>query len=219
MTRHLPPCFFALALLCALPLYAQQPVTLTFDQPQAAGISGFRAFWDTPVVLGANGPLDTVVEPVGGGAGYLAGPCALWTPAKRANGAKPGALVFDAVHRSLLLRFPGCAEAIAAKLAAGYTVAKAEVELPFINTELWPENYDLPEGMSFLRDEWVKQPPRWHAVAWALRKPWMADAQCGPTFNAAINGAVYWGRFGAPDRWKSRTGRRRTIKRTCRRRR
>ena len=41
--------------------------------------------------------------------------------------------------------------------------------------------------------------PNWHAVAYALRKPWQADAAIGPTYNAAINGAVYWKRFGASD--------------------
>ena len=36
-------------------------------------------------------------------------------------------------------------------------------------------------------------------MAYALRRPWQADAQIGPTYNAAINGAVYWKRFGAAD--------------------
>ena len=40
-------------LLCmAFGAVAQQTVTLTLDQPQTAGISGFRAFWDLPVVTG-----------------------------------------------------------------------------------------------------------------------------------------------------------------------
>ena len=44
-----------------------------------------------------------------------------------------------------------------------------------------------------------EQRPNWHAIAYALRKPWQADAVIGPTYNAAINGAVYWKRFGAAD--------------------
>jgi len=39
--------------------------------------------------------------------------------------------------------------------------------------------------------------PTWHAVAWALRKPWAADAKHGPTFNAYIAGVGYWEKFGA----------------------
>jgi hypothetical protein len=48
------------------------------------------------------------------------------------------------------------------------------------------------------------QRPNWHAIAYALRKPWQADAQLGPTYNAAINGAVYWKRFGASDTTEDR---------------
>ena len=53
--------------------------------------------------------------------------------------------------------------------------------------------------MSFLGDAWAKDSPRWHAVAYALRKPWLADAQRGPTFNAAINGQLFWAKYGAQD--------------------
>lgn len=181
-----------------------EPVTLVFEQPETAGISGFRAFWDLPVPLAEDGVIEDVRHQVGGGLGNLAGPTAFWAPAKRNDGTLPGALVFDAVHRSLLVRFPGSAEVIAEKLADGYRIEKAEIELPFINTELWPEGYSLPSGMSFLRDEWVRIPPNWHAVAWALRKPWTADPELGPTFNAAINGALHWRRFGAQDELEDR---------------
>ena len=37
-----------------------------------------------------------------------------------------------------------------------------------------------PPGMSFLGDTWEKKKPRWHAVAWALHQPWMADRERGP---------------------------------------
>ena len=30
-----------------------------------------------------------------------------------------------------------------------------------------------------------------HAVAWALRQPWIADRERGPTFNASVNGLAY----------------------------
>lgn len=179
-------------------LAAQEAVTLTFDRPETAGISGFRTMWDTPIVAAETGIVDKVSTDIGGG-GILEGPTARWFPKGRQNGQQPGPLVFDAVHRSLLVRFPGCAESLAAELKGGYAVAKAELELPFINTELWPEGYNLPSGMSFLRDEWVRIPPNWHAVAWMLRKPWRTDPQLGPTYNATINGAVYWSRFGAQD--------------------
>ena len=36
-------------------------------------------------------------------------------------------------------------------------------------------------------------------MAHALRKPWHADVKTGPTYNAHIDGAAYWGRFGATD--------------------
>jgi hypothetical protein len=176
---------------------AAEPVVLTFDQPEMAGISGFRAMWDSPIVLSESGVVEKVSNAVGGG--YLEGPSAFWSPKKRKDGELPGALVFDAVHRSLLVRFPGAADKVAAKVSEGYAIAKVELVLPFRNTELWPEAYQGPAGASFLRDEWVKIPPNWHAVAWALRKPWKADPALGPTYNAFIAGAGYWSRFGAQD--------------------
>ena len=158
---------FALLLTAALlPSWAAEPVTLTFDQPQTAGISGFRAKWDTPL---------------------------------------PGALVFDAVHRSLLVRFPGAAEAIAAQVGKGYAVQKVELVLPFDDTELWTSDIGYEQRTSFGGTENYQQhKPTWHAVAWALRKPWMADKETGPTFNAFINGAGYWTKFGAQDSAKDR---------------
>ena len=180
--------------------------TLTFDKPQTAGISGFRAMWDAPVVLedaatelGEGGAVEVVDK-----AQFGKGPSAVWDPAKRDNGKKPGALVFDAVHRSLLVRFPGAAESIAKKLSEGNSIAKVELVLPFRDTELWPEGYAEPDGMTFLGDTWVKTPPSWHAVAWLLRRPWQADASTGPTFNAFINGAGYWAKYGAQDEAKDR---------------
>ena len=187
---------FAMVLLWAITALAQekQTMVLTIDQPQTAGISGFRAMWDTPVVLSTDGAVEQVDK---GNFGKALS--AIWSPARRDEGARPGALVFDAVHRSLLVRFPGAARQIADALANGYTIQKVELALPFKGTELWPEGYDEPAGMSFLGDAWAKSTPRWHAIAWALRKPWQADPQTGPTFNAYIYGVGYWKKFGAQD--------------------
>ena len=162
-------------------------LTLTIEEVETAGISGFRPFWDRPVVLSEDGPLED--EDHGE---FGRGPSAVWAPEKRGDGTKPGALVFDALHRSLLVRFPGAAEAIAARIREGHAVEKVELTLPFRDTEFWPEGYIMPSGMSFLGDRWVKTPPTWHAVAWALRRPWRADPDLGPTFNAYLNGVGYW---------------------------
>jgi len=182
-----------LSVLLAALLPAQEPVTLTFDRPEAAGISGFRAMWDTPVVCGPDG-LTRIVDK----GQFGKAPSAYWSPAQRKDG-EPGAYVFDAIHRGLLVRFPGAAAAIAAQLGKGYAVSKVELILPFKDTEFWPDGYADPSGMSFMGDRWVKNPPQWHALVWALRKPWVADPELGPTFNAYLNGAGYWAKFGAQD--------------------
>ena len=187
---------------------------LTLGKPEAAGICGYRAMWDTPVVLAEEGVRrlkDRVVKD--------RSPTAPWAPGLREKGAKPAALSFDALHRSLLVRFPGSAEQIAAQVAKGYRIEKAELVLPFKDTELWPEgdpNFPPAEGGYHYRSNWGvdrlyrKVPPQWHAVAWALRKPWEAGPKLGPTYNAHIGGAAYWARFGAQhpihDRFPERFG-------------
>jgi hypothetical protein len=181
-------------LLATLAIPAPGAEPLVFDQPQAAGISGFRAFWDTPIVLAADGPVVETRHAPGG-----AGPNAVWAPEKREGGARPGAIVFDAVHRSALVRFPGSALRIAGELRKGFIIGKLELVLPHRATELWAEGYAEPPGMSFLGDQWEKKQPRWHAVAWALRQPWIADRECGPTYNASVHGVAYWKQFGAGD--------------------
>ena len=196
---------FLSVLLYAVPMACQADANvLTFDAPQTAGISGFRPCWDTPVPLAADGATQMVDKGQFGKA-----PSAIWYPNAKARQAadgtlKPGALAFDAVHRSLLVRFPGAAAAIAARLRGGETVRKIELALPFKDLELWPEGYAEPAGMSFLGTQWATWKPRWHAVAWALRRPWTADAQTGPTFNAFINGAGYWTKYGARDERQDR---------------
>lgn len=200
------PRLFVIALLLALfsaftP--AAETVTLEVEQPETAGICGFRALWDTPVVTGADGVrkvLDKKITERGG--------AAPWNPEAREDGARPGAPAFDAIHRSLLVRFPGAARRIARKLREGYRIQTAEILLPFADTELWPwgsTNWAPPTGGYVYRANWGVDRiyrncrPTWHAVAWALRRPWKADPELGPTFNAYINGAGYWARFGAQD--------------------
>ena len=188
-----------IVLFAASSLMAAENTTLTFDQPQMAGISGLRELWDTPVVVAEDGASQVVEKHVFG-----TGPSAIWLPEKRDGGARPGAAAFDAVHRSLLVRFPGAAEKLAALIRQGYEIEKAELVLPFLAAEFWPEGMNDPAGMSFLGEEWARNAPRWHAVAWALRRPWFADPRQGPTFNAFANGAGYWKRFGAQDETQDR---------------
>lgn len=191
----------AILLFCltiSSPLRADDSNTLVFDEPRIAGISGFRAMWDTPIVLSATGA--TRISDRGQ---FGSGPIALWNPdARKISGREestPGAIAFDAVHRSLLVRFPGAAEKIAQAIGRGNGIAKVELVLPFKAYEFYPENYADPAGMSFQGDRWVKNPPHWHAIAWALRQPWDSDPKSGPTYNASINGKTYWKKFGAQD--------------------
>ncbi len=170
--------------------HAAEP--LRVDSPELAGISGFRVMWDTPVVLSGDAAVEREnVQNTG------EGPRLDWPAA--AESGRPAAAGFDAVHRSMLIRFPGAAEAIAEALKRGRSVDKAELVLPFRDVEIMPKGYNEPAGVSFLGDQWKTQTPRWHAVAHALRKPWHADAKTGPTYNAYIDGAGYWARFGATD--------------------
>ncbi len=108
----------------------------------------------------------------------------------------PGALTVDAVHRSVLLRFPGSAERIAAKLATGLRISKVALALDLGEVDL---TGGAGYNMMVSTEVWMKNPPRWHVVAWALRQPWEADSEHGPTFNAYIHGAGYWRHFGATD--------------------
>jgi hypothetical protein len=190
---------FCLVAAIALPVFAAE--TLTFDNPECAGMSGLRAHWDAAIPVAEDGERlvkDAKVKD--------RGQTAVW------GGDKPGPLAFDAVHRSLLVRFPGAAAKIAEALAAGKAVAKAELVLPYLDEELWPQgqiDFPRPDGYRY-RMNWGcdklyrNHRPNWHAVAWALRKPWAAGAETGPTYNASIRGAVYWKRFGASDETEDR---------------
>ncbi len=191
----------ALAFILLAPFALLAGETITIGKSETAGICGYRALWDTPIITSPDG-----VRKATDGKIKDRGQTAPWNLKQRDNGAKPAAIAFDAIHRHLLVRFPGAAEQIAAKLKEGYTIKKVELVLPFKDEELWPEgssNWVPPEGGYQYRANWGvdklyrKERPTWHAVAWAVRKPWKADPKHGPTYNAYINGAGYWSRFGA----------------------
>jgi len=198
MPRSLRVPRLASLLLLAFARVATAAETLTFDAPECAGMSGLRAHWNRPIAVAEDGERqlkDSVVKD--------RGQTAVW------GSEKPGPLCFDAVHRHLLVRFPGAAEKIAAAISTGKAIEKVELVLPYLDEELWPTgsggaDYPCADGYRY-RMNWDcdklyrERRPNWHAVAWLLRKPWAADATHGPTYNAAINGGVYWKRFGATD--------------------
>ncbi len=104
---------------------------------------------------------------------------------------------FDAIHRFLLVRFPGSAEAIYAKLAAGYTLESARLALTWHKQE-----WERVEGYADRQWSLVRAgtpPAHWHGRVYALRRPWTDDPKIGPTWNAYINGAGYWRLGGARD--------------------
>jgi hypothetical protein len=162
--------------------------TLVIEGAECAGISGFRADWDRPIPLAADGATCVVSF----GENFGSSPVAVWD-----DPAKPGAIACDAVHRSLLVRFPGAAEQIATAIGQGKAIVRVEIVVPSKGSELFPPQYSGPTGLSFLGDLWVKQEPQWHLVAWGLKQPWISDRELGPTYNAFINGAGYWAGFGA----------------------
>jgi hypothetical protein len=168
--------------------------TLVLDAYEAAGISGFRKDWDRPIPLRHDG-----LKKVSDRGNFGKGEIAVWD-----DPDQPGALACDAVHRSLVVRFPEAADRIAAALADGKKLLKVELVLPLAATEIFPPGYMDPAGMSFLGNQWATQKPRWHAVAWGLLRPWTADREIGPTANAYINGAGYWAGHGAREVGKDR---------------
>ena len=108
-----------------------------------------------------------------------------------------GGRTVDAVHRSVLLRFPGAADAFAATLGQGRVLVKAELSVAYDGYEIVPEGYTCRDGLG--RKAWTENPPTWHVQAWPLRQPWIADPVNGPTFNARVNGRRFWTRYGASD--------------------
>lgn len=115
-----------------------------------------------------------------------------------------GGRTVDAVHRSVLLRFPDAAETIATLLGRGKILIKAELSLQYDGYEIVPPRYTCREGLG--RKLWTNNPPTWHVQAWPLRRPWIADKATGPTFNASVNGRRYWARYGATDTERDRHG-------------
>ncbi len=104
------------------------------------------------------------------------------------NAAAPTERFFDAVHRFLLVRFPGCAEALHAKYREGQQVTSARLVLEFDKQE-----FMRVAGYSWRGYPYQGKPePQWHAQVWALRRPWTDDPQIGPTWNAYLNGLGYW---------------------------
>lgn len=113
------------------------------------------------------------------------------------NMTYPGATTIDAVHRTVLVRFPNIVQTLKPHLDAGRRVTRVELQLDYESHELAPEGYLVRDGLG--RAKWEQDPPRWHVVAWALRRAWFADGKAGPTFNAYLNRAGYWTRYGAAD--------------------
>ncbi|MGE4077071.1 MAG: hypothetical protein AB7F22_16060 [Reyranella sp.] len=113
-----------------------------------------------------------------------------------------GGRTVDAVHRSVLLRFPGAADQIALLLREGRVLTRAELMLAYEGYEIVPEGYLCRPGLG--RRLWTDDPPTWHLQVWPLRRPWVADATHGPTFNASVAGRCFWTRFGAADPMQDR---------------
>ncbi len=178
----------------AAALAAAEPVTVTIDDAETAGISGFRALWDTPIVLAEDGPVaftDAVIKDRYG--------TALWEPARRDGGKRPAAIAVDSLQRTVLVRFPGAAGKVYEKVREGLAVTKAELVLPWRDTELWPpDQYDGRRnwGVDAL---YRKSQPRWHVVAWPVEFPWKADAETGPTYNSFLPGGGWWPTFGVSE--------------------
>jgi hypothetical protein len=107
-----------------------------------------------------------------------------------------GGTTVDAVHRSVLLRFPAMAETITAALRKGNAIVRADLAITYDGYELIPTGYAYRE---VARKAWTEDPPTWHVQAWPLRKPWFADPALGPTFNASVNGRRFWSLYGAAD--------------------
>ena len=87
-------------------------------------------------------------------------------------------------------------------LDLGLTIQKVEIVLDFDGTEIVPKGYVSRTHLG--EKKWRENPPQWHVVAWPLRRPWLADKERGPTFNAYLNGIGYWAKYGASDTDKDR---------------
>jgi len=97
-------------------------------------------------------------------------------------------LFFDAVHRFLLIRFPGSAATVKREQEGMFLIQSARLILEWDRQEFYRVAGYAWRGYA-VKD---KPEPQWHARAWLLRKPWTDDVEVGPTWNAYINGAGYW---------------------------
>jgi hypothetical protein len=114
----------------------------------------------------------------------------------------PGNTTVDAVHRAVLLRFPGAAAAIKSHLDRGERIEDAEIALEYEGYELSPQSYLVRDGLGVKK--WKENPPTWHVIAWPLREPWIDDQNVGPTFRARIKGYADWADYGARDTRRDR---------------
>src|SRR4029453_3034188 len=96
-----------------------------------------------------------------------------------------GGRTVDAVHRSVLLRFPDAADAIAILLGKGRTLLQAGLSFQYAGYEILPTGYSCRDGLG--RKLWTEDPPTWHVHAWPLRQAWIADKAKGPTLNARVH--------------------------------
>jgi hypothetical protein len=106
----------------------------------------------------------------------------------------PNERYFDAI-RPMLVRFPGLAERVYAKIAEGYTVEKAELVLAWEKQEgVAPERGRRGWGAE---DAYANDPGKWSALARPVLKAWSVDDPAlGPTADAYVNGLGYWSRGG-----------------------
>ncbi|MHB9131952.1 MAG: hypothetical protein ACYDBB_12830 [Armatimonadota bacterium] len=118
-----------------------------------------------------------------------------WDQTQQVWGRKAGEYYFDAVHRFLLTRFPGCAAAVQAKRIDGYEIAGVKLSLTWKDQE-----FQRVAGYSWRNYPYKDKPePSWHARGWLLRRAWIDDPQRRPTWNAFANGIGYWRQGGAHD--------------------
>ncbi|MFP4027381.1 MAG: hypothetical protein ACLFWL_06280 [Candidatus Brocadiia bacterium] len=106
-----------------------------------------------------------------------------------------GERYFDAV-RAMLVRFPGAAQKIHARLQDGYEIEKAELVLQWEDQEgSRPQRGRSGWGAD---EQYENNPGKWHVIARLLRRPWSTeDPDLGPTFNAYVRGLGFWRRGGA----------------------
>ena len=150
-----------IVLIALAPIKWLAAETLVFDQPQLAGIAGFRPHWDSPIPLAADG-MTAKGEPFKEGDPLRAE----WDPEnERASRARS----LDALQRYALVRFPGAAERIAEQVNQGFQITMVELVLPWKATELFPPGnpgYEYRANWG-VEDMWRKDPARWHAIAFA----------------------------------------------------